>query len=178
MIRFIVQTFSLAPLLFVWVLLSSCEDTKPREYFIYDGPTVEIHNIDLFYNDSSGLVMKLQADKQFELKNQDQVFPEGLFVTFFNDKREIVNTIKADSAYFVKIANVWHAYGDVQVKNITKKESLFTEELTWNTTAHQLVTEAHVRVESPTQVLTGVGLVAKDDFSEYEIQNPVIDGEF
>ena len=56
--------------------------------------------------------------------------------------------------------------------NAESGETLNTEELHWNTSKGDVFTDKFVRIETEDQILTGVGLTAKQDFSRYVIKNP------
>ena len=58
------------------------------------------------------------------------------------------------------------------VKNLQKKETLNTEELHWDRTKQEVFTDKFVRIETPTEILTGQGLRANQDFSRYRILKP------
>ena len=166
--------FIQAPLLLLLVLLTACAEPPKKTFEIYDGPMAVIENVNLTYSDSARLTMRLQAKVQRELKNKDRVFPKGMLLTYYDEKGEVINTLRADSTYHVNLANIWFAFGNVQLKNIEKKEILLTEELIWKPIEKNVETDKFVRIESPGQVLTGKGLRAKDDFSDYEVLEPEI----
>ena len=157
------------PLLAIIVVLSSCAKREKKEFIIYEGPTAEIENVHLFYSDSAKIKTELKAGIQLELKNKDRIFPKGLYITFSDDDGKVGTTMRADSTYHVHLSDIWYAYGDVQLRNTQPQERLFTEELIWKPTAHLVETDKFVHIVGPEQDLKGTGLIAKDDFSEYEI---------
>ena len=60
----------------------------------------------------------------------------------------------------------------VRLYNYKKDQTLETEKLTWNKKDSTIRTDNHVVVSSPKELLTGKGLVTKQDFSYFEILNP------
>jgi len=56
--------------------------------------------------------------------------------------------------------------------NIENKETLKSEELFWEPQKENVYTEKFVRIETPGELMTGTGLKAKQDFSEWTLDNP------
>ena len=106
--------------------------------------------------------------------NDDQEYPEGLFVTFFDDDEKISSTIKANYGYYFEKEDKWRLMGKVVVQNPKEGQKLETEEMYWMPTTHDILVEKKdsVTITKPDQILYGKGLTAKDDFSQYKISNP------
>lgn len=95
---------------------------------------------------------------------------DGLRADFFNEKGELKSTVTARyGRYYEKAGNVL-LRDSVHVVN-DKGEQLDTQELIWNEQMQKFFTEKQVRITTPTQVLTGTGMEANQDFSVYQITN-------
>ncbi|UOQ73390.1 LPS export ABC transporter periplasmic protein LptC [Hymenobacter cellulosilyticus] len=96
-------------------------------------------------------------------------------VTFYSsDGQTVVNTLEGKYAKYDKAKNLYVVRGDVRVANQEKKQKMNTEELFYDRVKAIIYTkpETDVRVETLTEVLTGNGLTANQDFSLYSILNP------
>ena len=91
---------------------------------------------------------------------------------FYNKDGAITATLRSNYAYFTFEDQLWRLEGAVKLTNAESGETLNTEELHWNTREGNVFTEKFVRIETEDQILTGVGLTAKQDFSRYVIKNP------
>ena len=165
------------PLLFFFSvigLLISCdgEMSEEAEKSIYQGPLRTLENAVIFHSDSGRLKAKILAKKVFNLKNGDREAPEGMFITFYEKDGSTSSTLKADYAYYTSENKIWHATGNVIVHNIKNEETLKTEELFWDPGASSVNTEKFVKIETPEEVITGTGLVAKQDFSSWSLKEP------
>lgn len=58
------------------------------------------------------------------------------------------------------------------LNNVLSKETLMSEELYWDTRKKKIYTEKFVKIKTPKYILTGVGLEANQDFTEYKILKP------
>ncbi len=95
---------------------------------------------------------------------------DGMKVEFFNDSAQIRSTLTA------RYARAYERESNVLIRDSVhiindKGEQLYTKELVWNQRLQKFFTEKPVRIITPTQVLTGTGMEASQDFSEYQIRN-------
>jgi len=58
-------------------------------------------------------------------------FPEGIYVEQFDSLLRVVGHITADTAYYFKDKDIWHAIGNVVIKNIEER-TFETSELFWD----------------------------------------------
>jgi LPS export ABC transporter protein LptC len=155
-------------------MVSACfpERETPKEVEVYNGPLMEVDNVQTLYSDSSVLRVKLKAPKEHELQNGDKVFPEGIYLEFFDDKGILNSTLTANSGRLIKETNLYQVTGNVVIKNLLEKEQLNTEELFWNPVDKKINTDKFVRIQTPKEILTGEGLTANQDFTRYKILKP------
>lgn len=136
----------------------------------YTGPTMENHDVVTLYSDSAKLLIKLQAPLQQEFENADRVFPDGLFVEFYEEEGQVTSTLKANYGKQDR-NNMFEAQGNVVVQNLVKKEKLETEQLFWDKRRAKIHTDKFVRITTPEQIIMGNGLQANQDFSSYVIRD-------
>jgi LPS export ABC transporter protein LptC len=144
------------------------EEMKP-----YDGPLMEIDNMETIYSDAAETKVKLKAKKQFALQNGNREFPQGVFVEFFSGKK-VTSTLVSNYAIFYKETNRYMVSGNVIIKNLEEGKTLNTEELFWYPGEERIYVdkEKQVIITTKTGVLYGKGLEAKEDFSSYKILKP------
>lgn len=159
-------------LLLVTGLLCSCEEEKKKQSEEYSGPMMEVKDLHLKYTDSARLQMTLEAPVQLKLQSGDEEFPEGMDVLFFDDQEKKEGSLTANYSKYIKKEEKWHLTGDVVLVNLQQEKTLKSQELFWKPDEEKIWTNKFVQIITPEEILTGKGLVAKDDFSEYEIQEP------
>lgn len=156
----------------LFLMLIGCSENKElKEYKPYDGPMMEVNNVEILYSDSAIVIIKLLADKQLEYENGNREFPEGVYIEFY-ENGEVSSTITANKGYYYKKENKYTAIGNVIVKNTLKNEELRTEELHWEPTKQEINTDKYVEIETESDIFMGNGLTAKQDFSDWRILKP------
>ncbi|TYZ11468.1 LPS export ABC transporter periplasmic protein LptC [Hymenobacter lutimineralis] len=158
-------------------LLAGCEAKHEdlTQKTVYTGPLVESNNVLMIFSDSAKLQAKLTAPLQQQFESGDMVFPKTLKITFYGDNgARIINTLEGNYGKYDKNQNLFTVRGKVKVRNEEKHQQLNTEELFFNRQKGTIFTakETAVRVETDTEVLTGFGLEANQEFSRYKIFKP------
>jgi LPS export ABC transporter protein LptC len=154
-------------------LLISCQGREDvGQYDPYTGPLRILSNAEIIHSDSAKIKGKLITPVLYEFENEDRELPNGGYVEFYDEFGEISATLKADYGYYTKLDDQWEIEGNVVLENVQNKESLNTEQLYWNPTTGMVNTEKFVRIEREDEILTGMGLTARQDFSDYNIKNP------
>lgn len=149
------------------------ENIKPAsEAETYNGPLMEGANIETLYSDSARIKIRLTAPKQWAYESGDRVFPEGIFIEFFNENGVKTNTLKANKATYSKETDLYTGTGDVVVHNLLEQRQINSEELIWDRRSRKIYTEKYVEIKTPDQILKGDGLTAAQDFSSYKIHKP------
>ncbi len=178
-IKKIMQRLFIICMLSGFVFLGCADDGQINNITDYEGPMYEFTNIETIYSsrkdDSTAYTTyKLMADKQSILENQDQRFPEGLYIENYKPDGEIAVTIKANEGFYTKKENVYRAVGDVVVRNLEAQQTLNTEELFWKPGAgdESIYTDKQVIIKTPTETIYGDGLRAPENFETYRIMNP------
>ncbi|MBC3539533.1 LPS export ABC transporter periplasmic protein LptC [Rufibacter sediminis] len=151
---------------FSWSCQNADENIKPIQY---NGPSSETYNQVTIYSDSAKMKLKLSAPVEQQLQNGDIVYSKGMYITFYEEETP-TTIITAKYGRYDKAKDQYFARNDVVVKNIVKKEQLNTEELFWERQKQTIFTDKFVRITSVDEVVTGVGLTAKQDFSDYTLK--------
>jgi LPS export ABC transporter protein LptC len=151
------------------------KDAQVAKKVVYNGPIGETTNVLTLLSDSAKLQIKLTAPMEQTFETGDQIYPQGVKVSFYGDGgRTVVNTLEGKYAKYDKAKNLYVVRGDVRVANQVKQQKMNTEELFFDRVRAIIYTqpETKVRVETLTEVLTGNGLTANQDFSRYSILHP------
>ena len=155
------------------IFIAACDkDDKTTVTEPYSGPLQEAVDLKLYYSESATVKVKLEAGKSWEYASGDMEFPEGLYMEFYDETGKMTSTLKANKAYYFKEEDKYRGQGEVVIKSIEDNKQLETEELFWEPKKEEMYTEEFVTITLPDQVLYGHGLVAKQDFSSYEITKP------
>ena len=155
------------------IVLIACDQRKSLvDQELYTGPLASLDSMDTYISDSANRVMHLKAPKQNDYENKDKEWPEGFLMESFNSRGVISTIIKANHVTYSKENDLYHATGNVIVRNIADGDELTTEELFWNATKEKIYTEKFVTINTDGEIHTGEGLDSNQDFTEYRILKP------
>lgn len=158
------------------LLLAGCQKTEEAPAPIqYKGPLLETENVVELLSDSARLHIRLTAPLEQRFENNDILYPKGVNVTFYDKPGKlVVNTLVAKWGKFDNNKQLYIMRGAVKVANVPQQQQLATEELFYNRMQQKIYTDSAMfaRVQTPTEVLTGYGLTANQDFSSYGIHRP------
>lgn len=170
--------FRLSLFLFLTSLFVACVDASKSDKDVkpYTGPVIKTFHLNTVYTDSAKVRIKMYADLQLEYQNGNQEYPKGVKLEFFNELGQNHAVLTAKKGKFDKQKNEYTAYKDVVVRNLLKNEQLNTDELHWTPNTQKIYTDKGVTITTSKEILKGLGLSAKQDFTEYEILRPT--GQF
>ena len=152
---------------------TGCEEEKADTVIRhYAGPMVRSENLNTVYSDSGKTKMRLEAPVQVEFSDGNQEYEKGLTVTFYKMDTIRQSYLKADFVHFNKQQDLYTAIGHVVLEDLIKHEKLNTEKLHWSRSEGRVFNNEFVEITTPTQILKGKGLTAKQDFSSYTILEP------
>ncbi len=137
-------------------------------------PTEVADTININYSENAERVVNLKAKlmQRYTTKEDNILFmKKGLEIYFYGEGGKLKSTIKSDWAKRFEKSRKTELHGHVVVVN-DKGESMATEEIYWEQYQRKIYTSKFVTITTPTEILTGEGLEAADDFSSYEIKNP------
>ena len=157
--------------------LAGCGEKKVEIVpVLYKGPLAETTNVIILMSDSARLQMRLTAPLMQQFENGDVVYSKKVRVNFYDKPgKVVVNTLEAKYAKVEKSTQLYTMRGNVRVANVPQQQTLTTQELFYDKLKRKIYTDTamFVRVQTPTEVLTGYGLQANEDFSLYKIRRPV-----
>lgn len=155
------------------ILVISCNQRKELvDLPLYEGPTSSMDTILTVLSDSGKFVMRIEAPHQNDFEIGDTEWPDGVFVEYFDDNGKVTTFFKANYVYYTKKDQLYHAKGNVVVKNYENGDELNTEELFWDEKGEEYYTDKFVTIKTEGEVHTGEGLRADQDFSTYRILKP------
>lgn len=170
------QGASLAAGVLLAGLVAACQPKeKQGPKMVYTGPLMETSSIVTLLSDSARLKIRLTAPLEQVFENSDRLYPKSATVTFYDKPgKQVINTLFAKWVKFDNAKQLYIMRGAVRVANVPEQQTLATEELFYNQNQHKIYTDSatFVRVQTPTEVLTGYGLTANQDFSRYGILRP------
>lgn len=160
----------LAATLAVGCKKSTLDAAKPIEY---KGPLLETTNVLTLYSDSAKLQIKYTAPLEQQFENGDKLYPKGIQVEFYGEGgTKVRNTLSGNYGRYDKVKNLYFIRGNVLVNNTEKQQSMKTNQMYFDQVKQLIYTEDSVRIQTPTEILTGKGLTANQDFSRYTILKP------
>jgi LPS export ABC transporter protein LptC len=163
----------LAPLGLLATVACRKETPEAKEEVTYKGPLLETSNVLTLYSDSAKLQIKYTAPLEQQFENGDKLYPKGINVTFYSEGgTQVLNTLRGNYGKYDKAKNLYFIRGDVRVSNEQKRQSMKTEEMYFDQVKQLIYTDKFVRIETQTEILTGTGMTANQDFSRYTILNP------
>jgi LPS export ABC transporter protein LptC len=170
------MSFSKQPILILFLGLFffgilSCKDKVVEKEINYSGPNLEVENIELSYGDSARVAVKMKTALELDLQNQDKVYPKEVRLYFYDDAGAESTTIRSDSGRYFKNQNHYKLMGNVLIIDKIKNQNLTTTELIWSQDKKIIYTHKPVDLNTPTQVLHGMGMQANQDFTEYSLGN-------
>lgn len=139
----------------------------------YKGAMMTANQIKTIYSDSGQTKMILKAPVQLLLQNNDREFPEGVYVEFFDEKKDPKAIMTSNYAIFDKDKNLYKISGKVVIDNKREGKKMSTEELFWSPATKKIYTDKFLMIETANEVIKGEGMDANQDFSIYTIRKPI-----
>jgi len=158
------------------VSFTSCKKTKLSTDVSsekdYEGPLLVFQNVETMYSQSASVRLKMEAPRQMRMQNMDEVFPDGVLITIYDDIGTPKTTIKADSAVYLDKVKTYTMVGNVLVRNEIQNQQLETQTLNWDERLREIYTNDKVKITTAKELIYGIGMRAKQDFSQYKIAKP------
>jgi LPS export ABC transporter protein LptC len=173
---FILNNKILWLVLCIFSFMTSCQTNRNEVMSIGKNsitPQLSGKEVTMLFSDSTVLKIRLQTPQmqKFEkgVKEPMTIMPKGLFVTFFNTQQKVTTTLKADYGIRYERSQRMEVKYNVEVVNVNG-EKLNTEQLTWDEQKQKIVSNAFVKITTAKEIITGNGLEANQDFTQYEIK--------
>lgn len=154
------------------LLLHASTSFATEQEQAYDGPMVESYKLEAIYSEEGIVKLRMHTNEEWRYESGDLEYPEGVYVEFYEEGKDIVATARANSVYFFAEQNDYEFRGDVEIKSLREKRQLNTDEVHWHPDTATFYTDKFVRIEAENNVLTGEGGTAKQDLSHYTISQP------
>lgn len=138
-------------------------------------PAEVTRDIQIFYSDSGRIQAMLKSPRMIRYEDSDPrtVFPDGIFVIFYDKEKAVRSDLKANHAISRDETNVMEAQGDVEVNNYEKQEKINTEHMIWDQKAHTISSEVFVKITTPDKILYGdEGFEADEWLNKWVIKKP------
>lgn len=155
------------------MLVSGCEnnlDEVKRLTTFEKLPAQTVLNSYITYTDSGRITLEIRAGRidRFPGEHPLDTFSGGIEVISYDDRGNFESQINAEHAVNLPEKKLMIARDSVRLRNYEGK-LLETELLTWDDNTGMIYTDKFVTITTPTEILYGYGLNAKQDFSFYEI---------
>ncbi len=137
-------------------------------------PELVVWDVTMYRSDSGVVKAKMisKVVQNFGGKDPYVLFPEGLFIIFYDDQMNEESTLTADYGKNYTSRKLFVAQKNVVVKNLHKNEQLNTEELNWDQRKKTIYSNVNVKITTPSEILYGTGLQSDERFNRYVITNP------
>ncbi|WP_020529156.1 LPS export ABC transporter periplasmic protein LptC [Flexithrix dorotheae] len=138
-------------------------------------PIMEFTEVSASFSQSSTVRVKVKAPLQHQYQNNDESYPEGVFLEFFDSLGRKTTTLEADSGFHEASDDSYRVRGNVVVINLEENQKLETEILHWSQVKKEIYTDTltPVKITTKEEIIEGNGMTAKQDFSEFEITGGV-----
>lgn len=156
------------------IIFSSCsKNTIKKIEENYDGPLIEIKNLNTFFTDSAQVRFQLKSELYQVFDEGEEIYPEGLYMDIYSRNSDsITATFEANHVIKFENENYYKATGNVVLFNIETGDELRTEELYWYPNDEKFLTEKFVTIKTGDEIHSGEGMESNQDFSSYEIIKP------
>tara|TARA_Y100000766_G_scaffold154650_1_gene132814 strand:+ start:2268 stop:2789 length:522 start_codon:yes stop_codon:yes gene_type:complete len=156
------------------IVFSSCsKNTIKKIEENYDGPLIEIKNLNTFFTDSAQVRFQLKSELYQVFDEGEEIYPEGLYMDIYSRNSDsITATFEANHVIKFENENYYKATGNVVLFNIETGDELRTEELYWYPNDEKFLTEKFVTIKTGDEIHSGEGMESNQDFSSYEIIKP------
>lgn len=159
------------------MFFTSCENDikKVQELTAkQDSAIVSAKNIQMHYttNGINNILMKAPVLNRYinEKGKSHLEFPEGMDLTFYDQKGDVTSTIRADYSIYFEDEGRWIAKFNVVATN-EKGETLNTEYLIWLQNEKKIMSDQFVKINTSDGVIYGDGFESDQTFSSWEVVN-------
>ena len=150
----------------------SCSTNNPSQNIEeYEGPIIEIKDLNTFFSDSAQVKFKLKSEIYQVFESGEEQYPKGLYMDIYSEDT-VSASFKANYVIKFEKENYFLATGNVVLFNYNTSDELRTEELLWYPNEEKFTSDKFVTIKTGSELHTGEGMVSNQDFSNYEILKP------
>ncbi len=173
------RNLSVCFVLSIALFLFSCNNTKEVDDLMQKQnvfPTEEGQIVEILYTDSGLVRIRITAPVMnhytFNVPEPYTEMPKGVYIEFYNDSSKVKTTLKADYGIRYEKNKRTEVKKNVEVVNVNG-EILNTDKLNWDEALRKIYTDVPVSIKTKNDVLRGSGMQANEDFTEWEMKDPV-----
>lgn len=137
----------------------------------------EAKQVESFMSQDGKMKAKLSAPQMLRYANMNDSpyyeFPKSLHVDFYNDSAKKESRLDARYGRYNDQQDKVFLRDSVVVINLEKGDTLYCDELWWDQKKEIFYTEKKVRIRTKNEILDGVGMDAKQNFSEWYLHKVV-----
>ncbi len=176
-----VKVFTFTVLLFLTV---ACIQNNPEEIKaigdMRNVPSLNFEDFTVFLSDSGKLFYRISTPKMLKFDKVDNPYieyPKGGQVEIFDSLGNVSSSIKCKYAIYHNKKMLWNLYKDVEAVN-EDGVKFNTNQIFWDSHERIIYTkpDQFVKITTKTEITTGYGLSATQNFKKYSLKN--MSGEF
>lgn len=110
-----------------------------------------------------------------EWKYFDKLYPQlnsmekGVLLEILDSVLEVESTLVADTAYYIKDADLWHLKHNVHAENVNNEE-FDTQELYVDNHSERMYSDSIIHIKQEKQILVGHGFESNVNLTDYTIR--------
>jgi LPS export ABC transporter protein LptC len=164
--------------IFLCIFICSCENDEGaiKQAFTKKVGVDEAKDVVIKYSVGGKPKAKLTAPLMYRVQDTASYieFPKTLHSDFYDDSDRLESKLDAHYGKYKDAESKVFLKDSVRVINV-KGDTLYCDELYWdrNRTGHEFYTDKYVRIRTRTHIIDGIGMDAKQDFSEWHILMPI-----
>ena len=154
------------------MLLFSCQNTIEEVKEIGDFkevPAKESFEVTYLRSQHGKVMNRLYAPIVQQFKDKRTVMPLGFKLDFLDSNLNTSAYLQAKYGEMISEKQIMIARDSVILVN-SKKEELYTEELTWQQDSAKIYTDKYVKIKRQDVVIHGKGFESNEDFTQYVIK--------
>lgn len=166
------RSFSLAMMIAMAWMLTSCDKNEKKLGAVYEGPIEIVNNVQIRYSEQGLQKVQMITPKSLTYTNQNKIFPDTVNINFFDPSGAVITHLRADSGHYSHASNVYIVKGHVKVIKSESQQILTTTELSWNPVTKKVFTDKALivkKIGSP-EITRAVGMDAEQDFSRIKFR--------
>lgn len=137
-------------------------------------PTMVTDSVNSFVSDSGITRYHIEAPRWLMFDEADEpywIFPDGLRLSQFDGRMNVIATMVADTARYFSRLKLWRLDGNVRMRRLNG-EKFLTTQLFWNQNDHKVYSDSFIHIERPDRILEGYGFISNEQITAYTIRRP------